>query len=93
MTSTELAERTGSSERYAREWLEHQAVCEYLTVDDAATATHERRYTLPAAHAEVLTDIDSLSYVAALAHFVAGVGHHLDALADAYRTWGRRELG
>ena len=26
LTSTQLAERTGTSERYAREWLEHQAV-------------------------------------------------------------------
>ena len=36
MTSGELATRSGASERYAREWLEHQAVCDYLTVDDAA---------------------------------------------------------
>ena len=34
-TSVELAERTGSDERYAREWLEHQAACGVLRVDDA----------------------------------------------------------
>ena len=27
LTSAELAARTGTAERYAREWLEHQAVC------------------------------------------------------------------
>ena len=34
LTSAELAARTGTAERYAREWLEHQAVCGVLLVDD-----------------------------------------------------------
>ena len=33
-TAPELAERTGTHPRYAREWLEQQAVAGYLTVDD-----------------------------------------------------------
>jgi hypothetical protein len=33
-TPPQLAERTGSDRRYAREWLEQQAVAGYLTVDD-----------------------------------------------------------
>ena len=33
-TSRELADRTGVDERYAREWLEHQAVTGLLEVDD-----------------------------------------------------------
>ena len=37
MTSVELAAATGTHERYAREWLEHQAVCGYVTVDDGPT--------------------------------------------------------
>ncbi|MGH4013208.1 MAG: class I SAM-dependent methyltransferase [Pseudonocardiaceae bacterium] len=88
LTSTELAERTGCAERYAREWLEHQAVAGYLTVTDADAAPTVRRYQLPAAHAEVLTDPDSLAYLAPLARFVAGAGKHLDALREAYRTGG-----
>ena len=88
LTSVDLAARTGTAERYAREWLEHQAVCGYLTVDDATASATERCYRLPAAQAEVLTDPDSLAYVAPLARFVAGVGRHLDRIAEAYRTGG-----
>ncbi|MGQ0772860.1 MAG: class I SAM-dependent methyltransferase [Pseudonocardiales bacterium] len=88
LSSPELAERTGCAERYAREWLEHQAVTGYLTVDDVGAAPTARRYRLPAAHAEVLTDIDSLAFLAPLARFVAGAGKHLDALSEAYRTGG-----
>ena len=36
-TSTELAERAGIAERYAREWLEQQAVGGILDCDDPAT--------------------------------------------------------
>jgi 2-polyprenyl-3-methyl-5-hydroxy-6-metoxy-1,4-benzoquinol methylase len=88
LTSVELADRTGTAERYAREWLEHQAVCGYLTVDDAGAHPTERRYRLPGGHAEVLTDEDSLAFVAPIARFVAGVGRHLDLLVDAYRSGG-----
>ena len=35
MTSSELAARTGVHERYAREWLEQQAVTGLVDVDDA----------------------------------------------------------
>jgi 2-polyprenyl-3-methyl-5-hydroxy-6-metoxy-1,4-benzoquinol methylase len=88
LTSTELAERTSTHERYAREWLEHQAVCGYLTVDDVAAPASERRFTLPAAHAEVLTSVESLNYVLPLASFIATVGKHIDAVEEAYRTGG-----
>lgn len=88
MTSTQLSQATGSNERYAREWLEHQAVCGYLRVDDGTAAPQDRRFSLPDAHAEVLTDQDSLAFVAPLARFVAAVGHHLDAIADAFRHGG-----
>ncbi|MGH3903905.1 MAG: class I SAM-dependent methyltransferase [Pseudonocardiaceae bacterium] len=88
LTSPELAERTDCAERYAREWLEHQAVAGYLTVENADAAPAARRYHLPAAHAEVLTDVDSLAYLAPLARFIAGAGKHIDALRDAYRTGG-----
>src|SRR5918992_6295362 len=57
LTAPELAARTGTAERYAREWLEHQAVAGVLTVNDLAAAPAERRFRLPASHAEVLTDV------------------------------------
>jgi SAM-dependent methyltransferase len=86
LTSVELAERTGTAERYAREWLEHQAACAWVTVDDPAAAPTERRFALPDAHAEVLTDDDSLAFAAPFARFAGGLGLHLDTIAEAYRT-------
>src|SRR5437899_3134979 len=53
-TPAELAQRTGTAERYVREWCSAQAAAEYLTYD-AATG----RYALPPAHAVVLVDEDS----------------------------------
>jgi 2-polyprenyl-3-methyl-5-hydroxy-6-metoxy-1,4-benzoquinol methylase len=86
LTSTELAHATGTAERYAREWLEHQAASGYLTVDDAAAAPQDRRFRLPATHAEVLLDGDSLAHLAPLARMVAASGLHLDDILEAYRT-------
>jgi SAM-dependent methyltransferase len=85
-TPAELAARTGTAERYAREWLEHQAVSGVLTVDgDAGAAAEHRRYRLPDGHAQVLTDVLSPDHVLPLARMVAGLGLHLDALVEAYR--------
>jgi 2-polyprenyl-3-methyl-5-hydroxy-6-metoxy-1,4-benzoquinol methylase len=88
LTSTELAHATGTVERYAREWLEHQAVSGYLTVDDEAAAPQDRRFRLPAAHAEVLLDDDSLAHLGPLARMVAASGLHLDDIVQAYRSGG-----
>jgi 2-polyprenyl-3-methyl-5-hydroxy-6-metoxy-1,4-benzoquinol methylase len=88
LTSAELAGRTGCAERYAREWLEHQAVCGVLAVSDPDSDAAERHYRLPPGPAEVLTDVLSLNHVLPLARFVAGLGAHLGALADAYRSGG-----
>jgi len=86
LTSTELAHATRTAERYAREWLEQQAVNGYLTVDDVAAAPQDRRFRLPATHAEVLLDGDSLAHLAPLARMVAASGLHLDDILEAYRT-------
>jgi hypothetical protein len=51
-TPAELAAATSTNERYAREWLEHQAAGGILTVADG-------RYELPPEHAEVLLDEES----------------------------------
>ncbi|GEL20882.1 class I SAM-dependent methyltransferase [Pseudonocardia asaccharolytica] len=88
LTSTELATRTGTAERYAREWLEHQAVCGVLAVDDVTAEPAARRFTLPAGPAEVLTDVVSPAHVLPIARIVAGLGLHLDALVAAYRGGG-----
>lgn len=85
-TPTELAAATDTDARYAREWLEHQTVAGYVTVEDASVPADQRRYELPAAHVPVLADPDSLSYMAPFARLVAGLGTHLDRLVEVYRT-------
>lgn len=83
-TADELATRTGTDPRYAREWLEQQAVTGLLEVDD----DDPPRFTLPPAVAEVLTDEQSLNYLGPLARMFAGVSVQLPALLEAYRTGG-----
>jgi 2-polyprenyl-3-methyl-5-hydroxy-6-metoxy-1,4-benzoquinol methylase len=85
-TPAELAAAAGISERYATEWLEHQAVGGLLDVEDAAIAPAERRYRLPSGHAEVLADPTSLSTMTPMASFVVAAAARVDELAAAYRT-------
>lgn len=79
VTPAELAAATGTDERYAREWLEQQVACGILQLDGGA-------FSLPAAHAEVLTDELSLDHFLPIVRFVASRGRHLDDLLRAYRT-------
>jgi 2-polyprenyl-3-methyl-5-hydroxy-6-metoxy-1,4-benzoquinol methylase len=85
-TPAGLAARAGVAERYAREWLEQQAVAGYLEVDDAARPPAERRYRMPAAHVGVLVDPDHAAHVAPFAEMAAGVGGALERVVEAYRT-------
>jgi 2-polyprenyl-3-methyl-5-hydroxy-6-metoxy-1,4-benzoquinol methylase len=87
-TAPELAERAGIHRRYAREWLEHQAVGAILDVDDVAAAPDERRYALPAGHVDVLVDEGNLAYLAPLARMVVGMAQRLPDVLAAYRTGG-----
>jgi hypothetical protein len=66
-TPAELAARTGTVERYVREWLEQQAVARFLSVDDPDAEAGERRYGLPADHRPVLVQEDNLNYLTPLA--------------------------
>lgn len=84
----ELAARTGMAERYAREWLEQQAVSGLLEVTGQGGSASERRYALPAAHAAALIDPDSLSSIAPLARAVVASISAMPRLLDAYRTGG-----
>jgi 2-polyprenyl-3-methyl-5-hydroxy-6-metoxy-1,4-benzoquinol methylase len=84
-TAPELAAATGINRRYAREWLEQQAVAGILEVDSAADP-EARRYALPAEHAEVLLDPDSLSWFAPVVQLVVGLTRPLPALLEAFRS-------
>lgn len=86
LTSAELAARTATSERYAREWLEHQTVAGWVTCDNPEAEAAERRFALPAAHAEALTRPESPAHAAPFARFVVGLGKQMDKLVDAFRN-------
>ncbi len=86
MASNELASATETDERYAREWLEQQTVAGYLGVLDPAAAPSERRYLMSPAAAEVLTNRESLAYMAPLAGFLSTLGVSIDEIVDVYRT-------
>jgi 2-polyprenyl-3-methyl-5-hydroxy-6-metoxy-1,4-benzoquinol methylase len=81
-----LARRAGIAPRYAREWLEQQAVAGILDVEDGGNG--ERRYRLPAGHAAVLVDPESDFYLAPFASLLAGIGRVLPDVVDAYRNGG-----
>ena len=99
-TAEELAQRTGTHPRYAREWLEQQAASGLLVVEGAsevgaAVMPAQRgpgdgaaRFGLRPAAAEVLGDPDSLSYLAPLGRMLAAPAQRLPDLLEAYRTGG-----
>jgi len=87
-TSAELASRTGTHERYIREWLEQQTVAGILEVEDENQTADARRFSLPAGHAEPLIDRDSLNFIAPLAQLLVGAVRPLPALLEAYRNGG-----
>jgi 2-polyprenyl-3-methyl-5-hydroxy-6-metoxy-1,4-benzoquinol methylase len=87
-TASQLADATGTNERYAREWLEQQAVAGILVVEDADAQPEERRYRLPEGHDEVLLERDSLYYAAPFAQQMVSTTRPLPAVLEAFRTGG-----
>jgi SAM-dependent methyltransferase len=79
MTPDEMSKAAGTAERYTREWLEHQATTGILERDGS-------KYSISAAHAEVLTERDSQDYIAPLAQLAAGAVKPLEELLAAYRS-------
>jgi 2-polyprenyl-3-methyl-5-hydroxy-6-metoxy-1,4-benzoquinol methylase len=86
LTAGELADAADIYGRYAREWLEQQAAAAVLEVDDAAKPADERRFTLPAGHAEALIDPESPYAMAAICRSLSALGGVLPKLVDAYRS-------
>jgi len=87
-TPAELAECTGTHERYAREWLEQQTVNGLLEVEDASVPGKQRRFRLCAEYAEALAEPDSLNYIAPLAQIMAGAASPIEEVVEAFRTGG-----
>src|SRR5436305_8991832 len=81
LTPTELAERTGTAERYVREWLNNQAAGGYVEYDPESG-----RYTLPPEQALALTDSESPAFLPGF--FQIALGSVIDSprIADAAQT-------
>jgi SAM-dependent methyltransferase len=87
LTPAELAERTGTTERYVREWLSAQAATGYLD------HVGGDRFELPDEHAVVLTDETSPACVIGAFETALAAVHSTDRLTDAFRNgsgvgWG-----
>jgi 2-polyprenyl-3-methyl-5-hydroxy-6-metoxy-1,4-benzoquinol methylase len=93
VTAAELARRTGIAARYAREWLEQQAVAGVVEVDDPARAADERQFRLPNAHAHVLLDDDSEACMKPCAAVVPWVGKAIDIMVEEFRRGSGAAFG
>ncbi len=88
MTSVDLAHRTGTTERYVREWLNAQAAGGYVTYEPASG-----RFTLPPEQALALADESSPASVPGLFHVTAAMWHGEEQMTEKFRsgggiTWG-----
>ena len=81
VTPAELAGRTGTSERYVREWLNANAASGYVTYD-AKAAT----YTLPPEQALALAVDDSPAFLPGAFQIISSCFHDVDKIEDAFRT-------
>jgi SAM-dependent methyltransferase len=88
LTPGDLAARTGTQERYVREWLSNQAAGGFVAYDDAAGA-----FELSAEHAMVLADETSPVFLAGAFETIASCFTDHDAFVRAFTTgegigWG-----
>ena len=83
INARELAERTGTVERYIREWLINQAAGGYVEYDDATD-----RYTLPAEQATALTDQSSPFYVGGGFYVVKAMTAAQTRILEAFKNGG-----
>lgn len=87
-SAEDLARLARIDERYAREWLEQQAVAGMLDVAEETGDGRTRRYRLPSGAAEVVCEPDSQYFLAPLSSLVIGVAQALPQVIDAFRTGG-----
>ena len=87
-TAAELAEHAGIDPRYAREWLEQQAVAGFVSVDGEIGEDYldRVRFWLNRKQLAVLVHQEDPAYVSPLADMVAGGGLVIDQVVEAYRT-------
>jgi SAM-dependent methyltransferase len=91
LCSAGLAERTGTDERYVREWLANQCASGYVEYRPDSDTYH-----LPAEHAAVLADEQSPAFMLGGFETAVGVFQVLDRVENAFRTgegigWGEHD--
>ncbi|MDJ0785734.1 MAG: class I SAM-dependent methyltransferase [Myxococcota bacterium] len=87
-SAPDLAAAAGIHPRYAREWLEQQAVAGWLAVEGADCPADARRYRIEPEQAAALVDPEHASHLAPLSEMVVGIAKVLDDVVDAYRSGG-----
>jgi 2-polyprenyl-3-methyl-5-hydroxy-6-metoxy-1,4-benzoquinol methylase len=88
MTPAELAAKTNVAERYAREWLSHQATSGYLEYDPAVG-----KFALPPEQAMVFADVDSPVYLQGAFDLAVAMVENQPKVEAAFRSgkgvgWG-----
>lgn len=90
-TSAELAERTGTVERYVREWLVNQAAGGYVQYD-----SFSGRYSLSPEQREALTNEDSPYYIGGSFYVVKALSRAEPRINEAFTSgrgmfWGEHD--
>jgi 2-polyprenyl-3-methyl-5-hydroxy-6-metoxy-1,4-benzoquinol methylase len=80
-TSAELAEATGTTERYVREWLSAQAAAEYVSYDEPSG-----RFYLSPEQAMVFANEESPTFMAGGFEVLAAVYRDEPKVTEAFRT-------
>ena len=83
MTPAELAEKTGTTERYVREWLVNQAAGEYVHYDPATG-----KYSMLPEQAVALTDEDSPFYVGGGFYVIKAMMNAQPRIAESFKNGG-----
>ena len=81
MTSMELAAKTGTDERYLREWLASQAAGGYITY-----SAETRKFSLSEEQAFALANEDSPAYVPGAFELAVGALAAVPRIADSFRS-------
>ena len=83
VTSSELAAKTSTNERYVREWLINQAASGYVDYD-----VKSGRYSLAPEQAMALTDESSPFYVGGGFYVIKAMTHAVNRIEDAFKNGG-----
>lgn len=93
MTSIELARKTGTDERYVREWLSQQAAGGYVTFDAARS-----RFSLTEEQAFALANEDSPAYIPGAFELATGALMAVPRITESFRSgagmgWHEHDVG